>query len=262
MRLLSSRRMLVVASVLALGLISACGQDAPPAPPSASPPAAPPVPPAPPVPSFEPPYALGTPQAKVPPLENGLVPVVRRIHTDKPYVFITIDDGQVPHPAAADLMRRSKTRPTMFLTDRYVEGHRGYFKDLRDQVGATIENHTLSHPNLRGKPYEVQHKEICATSDAYQREYGKRPYLFRPPYGNYDDTTRRAAADCGIKAVVLWTETVNDGAVQFQAGTKLKPGDIVLMHFRKTFVEDYTAFLNKAKEDGMTPVLLEDFLSA
>ncbi|GAA4027024.1 polysaccharide deacetylase family protein [Allokutzneria multivorans] len=259
MRLLSSRRVLV-ASVLALAFIAACGAPPPP-PPAPAPPPPPPTPTGPPVPSFDAPYAFGTSQAKIPPLEHGLAPVVKRVHTDKPYVFITIDDGQVPHPAALDLMRRSKTHPTLFLTDRYVEGHRGYFKDLRDQAGATIENHTLSHPNLRGKPYDVQHKEICGTSDAYQREYGKRPVLFRPPYGNYDDTTRKAAADCGIKALVLWTETVNDGVVQFQAGTKLKAGDIVLMHFRKTFVEDYTALLAKIKEDGMTPVPLADFLT-
>jgi hypothetical protein len=39
------------------------------------------------------------------------------------------------------------------------------------------------------------------------------------------------------------------------------PGDIVLMHFRNTFVEDFLAFLNHCKAQGLTPVPLEDFLS-
>jgi hypothetical protein len=33
------------------------------------------------------------------------------------------------------------------------------------------------------------------------------------------------------------------------------------MHFRKTFVEDYRAFLERAKQDGLTPVPLPDFLA-
>ena len=32
------------------------------------------------------------------------------------------------------------------------------------------------------------------------------------------------------------------------------------MHFRTTFTQDYTAFLNKAKEAGLTPATLTDFL--
>jgi hypothetical protein len=34
----------------------------------------------------------------------------------------------------------------------------------------------------------------------------------------------------------------------------------VLMHFRRTFKEDYTAFVERAKKDGLTPVPLADFL--
>jgi hypothetical protein len=54
---------------------------------------------------------------------------------------------------------------------------------------------------------------------------------------------------------------VNDGVVQFQAGDKLKAGDIVLMHFRHTFAADFQAFLDRAKKDGLTVVPLTDFLA-
>jgi hypothetical protein len=63
-----------------------------------------------------------------------------------------------------------------------------------------------------------------------------------------------------MRAAVLWSAAVNDGVVQFQAGNKLRPGDIVLMHFRKTFTADYTAFVQQAKKDGLIPVPLPDFL--
>jgi len=205
---------------------------------------------------FEPAYSYGTVQAKAPAVHDGMVPVVTHIQTDKPYVFITIDDGAVKHPKARELMINAGVWPSVFLNTKYAEGHKDYFRELP----VTVHSHTTNHPNLMGKPYEFQKQEICGNADFLAADYGKRPTLFRPPFGNYDATTRKAAADCGFKALVNWTAAVNDGRVQYQMGDKLKPGDIVLMHFRTTFAEDFTAFLNKAKENGLTPVPLEDFL--
>ncbi|WP_158886681.1 polysaccharide deacetylase family protein [Amycolatopsis anabasis] len=215
---------------------------------------------APPAPIFPPPYRFGEVQQQAPPITDGKIPVVRRIATDKPYVFITIDDGQVKDPDALRLIKESGTRPVLFLNQRYVQGHEDYFKQIVDATGATIGDHTVSHPNLRGKPYAFQHKEICDDADSFQREFGKRPTLFRPPFGTYDANTLQAAAACGMRAAVLWTAAVNDGHVQFQEGDKLRAGDIVLMHFRKTFAQDYTAFVDEAKRAGLTPVPLTDFL--
>lgn len=206
------------------------------------------------------PYRFGEVQAMAPPIVDGKTPVVRRIPTDRRYVFITIDDGAVRDSSALRLIRESGLSPTLFLTQKYVTGHDDYFRAIRDKTGADIQNHTLNHPNLLGKPYAVQRGEICGSADTLAKEFGRRPTLFRPPFGNVDETTRRAAADCGVKAIVLWTVAVNDGVVQFQAGDRLSPGDIVLMHFRKTFVEDYTAFVDQARRDDLTPVPLPDFL--
>jgi peptidoglycan/xylan/chitin deacetylase (PgdA/CDA1 family) len=214
------------------------------------------------VPVFTQPYSFGTPQAVVPPIADGLAPVVRRVETDKPYVFITIDDGAVRHQQALDLLRLSGVRPTLFLNTRYVEGHNDYFKPFQTQVKASVQAHTTTHLNLSGKPYETQKQEICGNADFLAAGFGVRPTLFRPPFGSYDRTTRKAAADCGMTALVLWTAAVNDGVVQFQAGAKLAAGDIVLMHFRDSFADDFLAFLNRARQDGLTPVVLDDFLSS
>ncbi|CCH34277.1 polysaccharide deacetylase family protein [Actinosynnema sp. NPDC047251] len=213
------------------------------------------------VPVFQHPYRFGSAQAKVPAAPDGLLPVVRRIETDKPYVFITIDDGAVRHPAALELMRSSNVRPSLFLNTKHVQDGPPFFKALQDQAHAKVHAHTATHPNLQGKGYEFQKQEICGNADYLEGQLGVRPTLFRPPFGNYDGTTRRAATDCGFSALVMWTAAVNDGVVQFQAGGKLNAGDIVLMHFRQSFVEDFVAFLNRCEQDGLTPVPLEDFLS-
>lgn len=195
-----------------------------------------------------------------PPVVDGKAPLISRIVTDKRYVFITIDDGEIRDPGAEALIQSSGARPTLFLVQKFVTGHTDYFRAIRDHAGADVEDHTINHPNLRGKPYAIQRKEICDDADAETAEFGRRPTLFRPPYGTYDSNTQRAAADCGMRAVVLWTASVNDGRVQFQQGDHLNPGDIVLMHFRTTFAADYDAFVEQARHDGLTPVPLADFL--
>jgi len=213
------------------------------------------------VPVFQHPYRYGTAQANAPAGEDGLLPVVRRIRTDKPYVFITIDDGAVRHPAALELMRSANVRPSLFLNTKHVQEDPAYFKAFQDEAGAGVHAHTASHPNLQGRPYDFQRREICGNADYLEAQVGKRPKLFRPPFGNYDHATRKAATDCGFTALVMWTAAVNDGVVQFQAGGKLNAGDIVLMHFRRTFVEDFVAFLERCKQDGLIPVPLEDHLA-
>jgi peptidoglycan/xylan/chitin deacetylase (PgdA/CDA1 family) len=106
--------------------------------------------------------------------------VVRRIDTAKPYVFITIDDGAVRDPQALQLIKQSCARPTLFLNDRYVQGHEDYFKQLQDQDDLVIGNHTVNHPNLAKMSYAAQNKEICDNSDAFAKAFGRRPTLFRP----------------------------------------------------------------------------------
>jgi peptidoglycan/xylan/chitin deacetylase (PgdA/CDA1 family) len=209
---------------------------------------------------FTPPYPFGVVQQKAPPVTDGSVPVIRRIPTDKPYVFITVDDGAVADPNAQRLIQQSGGHLMLFLNQKYVKGREAYFKAIMDSTGSIVGDHTVDHPNLRGKPFDFQRQEICGDADDLQRGLGQRPTLFRPPFGLYDATTLKAAASCGMRATVLWSAAVNDGVVQFQAGNKLRPGDIVLMHFRKTFTADYTAFAEQAKKDGLIPVPLPDFL--
>jgi peptidoglycan/xylan/chitin deacetylase (PgdA/CDA1 family) len=255
---------LAVALGAAAAMVAGCGSApavSPPPQSSVAPVQGRPEPDAPAPPAFQQPYQFGTAQGHVPPIADGKAPVIRKIETSKPYVFITMDDGAIQDPSALQLIKDSGLRPTLFLNEKYFKGHEAYFKAIQDEAGAEINDHTMTHPNLRGKPYDAQRKEICGDADAIAAAFGKRPLLFRPPFGNYDANTQKATVDCGMKALILWTAAVNDGVVQFQAGNKLKPGDIVLMHFRKTFVEDYRAFLERARQDGLTPVPLSDFLA-
>jgi len=124
-----------------------------------------------------------------------------------------------------------------------------------------IEAHSLNHPSLPGHPYGFQRNQICGSADRLAQLYGRRPVLFRPPYGNKDQITLAAARDCGMKAVFFWKETVDNGVVHFQVGNTIQRGDIILMHFRTTFVRDVTAALIAIHNAGLTPALLENYIA-
>lgn len=182
------------------------------------------------------------------------------IPAGQPVAFLTIDDGWIKDPRAADLMRAAHIPVTLFLEINAIRDDPDYFTALQ-AAGATIEAHTITHQQLRGKPYGVQHTEICGSADELTTLYGARPTLFRAPYGEHDSTTLRVARDCGLRAVLFWKETVNAGVVRYQTGAQIEPGDIILMHFRPTFVEDFVAALRAIHAAGLTPARLEDYLT-
>ncbi|MFI9239644.1 polysaccharide deacetylase family protein [Streptomyces sp. NPDC053079] len=194
--------------------------------------------------------------------------VVRRIPTQDKVVFVTIDDGAEKDPQFLKMAEELKLPFTMFLTDsisRAGSGY-GYFDRLR-ALGNGVDNHTLTHPNLRTLSADAQRREICGQQDALEKRFGSRPALFRPPYGNYNDATLAAAGSCGVRALVLWEVTMQINDMRYAQSDKLRPGDIVLAHFRgpqelkgTSMTRMVTNMLRSIQAQGYTVARLEDYL--
>ncbi|WP_460068641.1 polysaccharide deacetylase family protein [Streptomyces sp. YKOK-I1] len=196
--------------------------------------------------------------------QEPLPPVVDRVPTHDKVVFLTYDDGAERDPRFIDLVRELRLPVSVFLTDSVVGPGYGHFARLRS-VGATLENHTLDHAALRGLPYAGQRAEICGQQEKLHARFGLRPRLFRPPYGTYDTTTLRAAADCGITAVVLWRAAMGPAGLTYPHGAPgLRPGDIVALDPDEStgpsLRERTTALLRVVRERGLTVGKLEDYL--
>ncbi|MEU0025148.1 polysaccharide deacetylase family protein [Streptomyces sp. NPDC006335] len=195
--------------------------------------------------------------ARAPVGRGGLPPVAKRVPTSDRVVFLTYDDGAEKDPRFVELVRELRLPVSMFLTDSVVGPGYGHFARLQS-VGASIQNHTLDHPALRGLPYAGQRAEICGQQEKVRSRFGIRPRLFRPPYGTYDRTTLRAAADCGLSAVVLWS-------VSAQGERRgLRAGDIVSVTSAETtgptLTERTTRLLREIQRRGLTVGRLEDYL--
>jgi peptidoglycan/xylan/chitin deacetylase (PgdA/CDA1 family) len=202
------------------------------------------------------------PDYTLPQAKDGMAPVIYRIPTELPVVYLGIDDGANKTQQEIDLLAQNNIKATLFLSDLFIATHHDFFKPIIAQ-GSMVEDHTLHHnTKMENEPYDYQKQEICGMADHIQQYYGRRPTLFRPPGGAYSDTMRRAAYDCGMKAVVTWIAKANGGSMQYQVGDRLRPGDIVLMHFRPEFAQDLQAFVTAMKASGLHTELLEDLSGA
>jgi len=277
----ATRLLAVFTALLALGACSAkaqptvvahAGETAQPSPgtttPTQPPPTASPTPSAPPKPKSLEWYVAKAPtfQATPPPRPvklsaNGSAPFWLRVPTQDKVAFITIDDGALARPAEVpDFIRDAHIPVTMFLNSPAATEHTDYFKRI-EAAGGVVENHTIHHTSLKGRSYAYQKQEICGSADKLEQLFGKRPTLFRPPFGDHDATTMRAAHECGAKALFYWTETVDKGIVRYQTPEKrVQPGDVLLMHFRPRLMDDLLAALKAIQQAGLTPALLEDYV--
>ncbi|PZT70484.1 hypothetical protein DN402_14170 [Streptomyces sp. SW4] len=184
-------------------------------------------------------------------------PVVDHVRTRDRVVFLTYDDGAERHPHVTGLVRARRLPVTLFLTDTVAGPAYADLAGLRS-VGASLQNHTLDHRTLRGLPYAGQRAEICGQQRKLRSRFGVRPRLLRPPHGRYDTTTLRAAADCGITAVVLWrVQVTGEGGFRYTRGEhRLHPGDIVSVT-DPTRTEE---LLRRIEERGLTVGRLENYL--
>ncbi|MFF7856083.1 polysaccharide deacetylase family protein [Streptomyces sp. NPDC007904] len=196
----------------------------------------------------------------------GLPPVFTTVPTREKVVFLTIDDGAEKDPALLRMMSELRVPYSAFLSDYLAKEDYGYFRRMRNQ-GAGLHNHTLHHPYLPDLSYARQKDEICGMQDVLEKRYGKRPVLFRPPFGNYDGNTLRAAKACGITHVPLWNEEVFVDRWEYREWDReLRRGDIVLSHFRGredwkgTMPDMIRRFLDKVTAEGYAVGRLEDYL--
>ncbi|MFI2290916.1 polysaccharide deacetylase family protein [Streptomyces niveus] len=196
----------------------------------------------------------------------SLPPVFTNVPTKEKVVFLTIDDGAEKDPELLRMMDELKIPYSAFLSDYVINDNYAYFKKMQAR-GVSLHNHTLTHPYLPGLSYEEQKREICGQQDKIKKQYGKRPELFRPPFGNYNAGTLRAAKSCGVKAVPLWSSEAFPDHMEWREWDRdLHPGDIVLTHFRgkedwKGSMPDMIRHVMKTITDkGYAVAKLEDYV--
>ncbi|WP_328300186.1 polysaccharide deacetylase family protein [Streptomyces sp. NBC_00435] len=191
----------------------------------------------------------------------GLPPVVSHVPTAEKVVFITLDDGWVHDPAVARTLVDQRIPVSLFLLPGATSYDTQYFTDLVDQGRATVENHTVNHPDLTTLDAAGKDAEVCGAGEQLAATFGRDPKLLRPPYGAVNDDVRLAAKACGVKALITWTYDFTTWG-ETPATPQLHAGDIVLLHFTPTLGADLKRALDAAKAAGLKPAALMPHLKS
>lgn len=156
----------------------------------------------------------------------------------KKLIALTFDDG--PHPKETnevlDVLRKYNVKGTFFIAGKHANW---YPKPLvrASQEGHEIGNHTFNHPDISNLTINQIEEEIVKCEEILVKLTGKKPTLFRPPFGSYrKEELAKIAKSNGYK-VILWT-TIDAKDWKNPPASKIakiivnnaKNGDIVLLH--------------------------------
>ncbi len=185
--------------------------------------------------------------------------VIYRVRTRDRVVFVTMDDGFVQDPRVVRFVAENHWPISVFLIGSVARGAPRYFDALK-AAGATIDDHTATHPHLVTLPYAAQRKQICGPVEEYSDLLHSRPLLFRPPWGQYDPATLRAAHSCGFTTVVKWSAKMYQGRFKVLDHGPLEPGEIILMHFRTYTYSDLKLLKRLLAQHHLRVARLEDYI--
>jgi peptidoglycan/xylan/chitin deacetylase (PgdA/CDA1 family) len=160
-------------------------------------------------------------------------------------VTFTFDDGPFPEtaPTVLRILDQHKIRAAFFLIGEYLDGDdkravetREWAKRIAD-AGHYVGNHTYDHKPLTGLGHAAALAEIDDSAAAIERATGKRPWLFRPPYGELDPWLEGALRDRRLE-LVLWSIDVEDMKrsdpdeimASLRQQLEYKQGGVVLLH--------------------------------
>lgn len=187
--------------------------------------------------------------------------VVWRAETRERVLALTFDDGPHPEwtPKVLAALEAEDVPATFFCKGVNVRDHGSLHRGSLDRH--ELGNHTWDHPDLGRLAYPAVVDQLRRCSEEMERAYGRRPTLFRPPYGHVGGSTVLAAAEAGLTTVLWSTQLHEDRHVGRPAGivdevaASVHPGAVVLGHdngprVRLVAIDNLRGILARLRADG------------
>jgi peptidoglycan/xylan/chitin deacetylase (PgdA/CDA1 family) len=150
-------------------------------------------------------------------------------------IALTFDDGPGPYtPQVLSVLERLHVRATFFAIGKMLR----YFssstvREIED--GDVIGDHTESHPMMATLSAHDQREQLAEQIARVELVGGRRPLLFRPPYGSFNATTIKQLHALHL-LMILWSVDTDDylqpgvSVIVERALAGAQPGAIILMH--------------------------------
>jgi peptidoglycan-N-acetylglucosamine deacetylase len=111
------------------------------------------------------------------------------VHDGPHVIALTIDDGPSPvyTPQVLSILEKYGITAAFSMVGENVSYYPSIAREVAD-AGHTIVNHTWNHANLMSMKRSELPGEVDRATDAIQYATGKRPDMFRAPYGAWSPT--------------------------------------------------------------------------
>lgn len=190
------------------------------------------------------------------------------LKTEEKIVSLTFDDGpdKTLTPILLDGLKELDIPATFFCIGHKIPGNEDLLKRMGSE-GHLIGTHSYSHSNWFDF-YMPRHlkREILQSLSAIEEIIGKRPRLFRPPYGVINPGISSALRGMGLHVIGFsnraWdTSSRNKETIISRILKNLKPGDIILLHDTvPETIESVKPLSERIKQAGYRIVSLDKLL--
>ncbi|MBS4200578.1 polysaccharide deacetylase family protein [Bacillus sp. FJAT-49732] len=161
---------------------------------------------------------------------------IKELDPNRKYIALTFDDGPSPKvtPRVLEVLKQYDAKATFFMLGNQVESYPTVAEQVA-KAGHEIASHSNSHPDLTKLSNEAMKQEFYESSNKIEKATGKKPTLFRPPYGAYNDNVMNYANN-NRYSIILWSvdsldwKSRNASAVIDTVTRDVTNGSIVLLH--------------------------------
>ncbi|SDG78247.1 Peptidoglycan/xylan/chitin deacetylase, PgdA/CDA1 family [Planococcus glaciei] len=170
-------------------------------------------------------------------------------------VILTFDDGPSRVlPQILDVLKQENVPAAFFWQTRLLHPERPWKRVLED--GHQIGSHTVKHSNLVNLPFEKQYKDIQNSINKIEQVTGAKVTYFRPPFGQFNADTLRAAEALNVKPVMWrvasmdWELQNNPQQVVCTVRDNLEDGAIILLHELQHTADILPDLIRAIREQG------------
>ena len=168
------------------------------------------------------------------------------VQTDSPKVAISFDAawGNEDTAELLIILDQYQVKTTFFMTGGWVESYPDDVKAIA-KAGHDLGNHSENHKQMSQISAAECKEEIQKVHDKVKELTGQEMMLFRPPYGDYNDTLVNAANELGYHVMqwdvdsLDWKDYGADSIVsKVLEHEHLGNGSIILMHNGAKYTKD------------------------
>lgn len=189
------------------------------------------------------------------------------VQTDKKEIAITFDAayGSEETLKIIEILKEKNVTATFFLVGFWVEKYPDLVKTL-DESGIEIGTHSNTHPYMSKLSSGQMQTELSTSMELIKNITGKEVTLFRPPYGDYNDTLISVAESLNLQTIQWSVDSLDwKGLTTSQMMARITPsvenGSIILFHNNSDhIVEALPVIIDTLVEQGYSLVHVTDLV--